>query len=47
MPRFRLRLSLLSLRDLLASVGPFVLLTAALLWLAYWWLNRSAIPTQT
>ncbi len=39
MPRFRLRLSLLSLRDLLASVGPFVLLTAALLWLAYWWLN--------
>ncbi|WP_180682854.1 TAXI family TRAP transporter solute-binding subunit [Tepidicella baoligensis] len=35
----RLRFSLLSLRDLLASVGPFVLLTAGLLWLAYWWLD--------
>ena len=35
----RLRLSLLSLRDLLASVGPFVVLTASLLWLAYWWLD--------
>ncbi|MFM6985925.1 MAG: TAXI family TRAP transporter solute-binding subunit [Hydrogenophaga sp.] len=34
-----IRHSLLSLRDLLASVGPFVLLTAALLALAYAWLE--------
>lgn len=34
-----IRFTLLSLRDLLASIGPFVLLTAALLALAYWWLD--------
>lgn len=42
-PRFRF--TLLSLRDLLASVGPFVLLTVGLLWLAYWWLSP-APPTR-
>jgi NMT1-like family len=31
--------TLLSLRDLLASIGPFVLLAVALLALAYYWLN--------
>jgi len=34
-----LRHTLLSLRDLLVSFGPFVLLTLGLLWLAYGWLN--------
>ena len=34
-----LRHTLLSLRDLLVSFGPFILLTAGLLGLAYWWLN--------
>ncbi len=34
-----LRYTLLSLRDLLVSFGPFILLTAGLLGLAYWWLN--------
>lgn len=34
-----IRFTLLSLRDLLASIGPFILLTAALLALAYWWLD--------
>lgn len=33
------RLTLLSLRDLLSSVAPFVLLTLMLLALAYWWLD--------
>jgi hypothetical protein len=33
------RLSLLSLRDLLVSFGPFTLLTVALLVGAYWWLE--------
>jgi hypothetical protein len=33
------RYTLLSIRDLLLSFGPFVLLTVALLALAYWWLN--------
>lgn len=31
--------TLLSLRDLLVSIGPFALLTIALLGLAYWWLD--------
>ena len=34
-----LRLRLLSLRDLLVSAGPLVLLTLLLLSLAYWWLD--------
>lgn len=34
-----LRHTLLSLRDLLVSFGPFILLTASLLGLAYWWLD--------
>ncbi len=34
-----IRYSLLSLRDLLVSGGPFVLLTLVLLGLAYWWLD--------
>ena len=34
-----IRHTLLSLRDLLASFGPFVVLTVGLLTLAYWWLN--------
>ncbi len=34
-----IRYTLLSLRDLLLSIGPFVLLTLALLALAYWWLE--------
>lgn len=34
-----IRFTLLSLRDLFASIGPFVLLTATLLVLAYWWLD--------
>ena len=38
MPK-NIRYTLLSLRDLLASVGPFILLTVALLALTYWWLN--------
>lgn len=38
MPR-NIRYTLLSLRDLLVSIGPFVLLTMALLGLAYWWLD--------
>ena len=38
MPR-NIRYTLLSLRDLLVSIGPFVLLTIALLGLAYWWLD--------
>ena len=40
-----LRYTLLSLRDLLVSFGPFILLTAGLLGLAYWWLNPNP-PTQ-
>jgi len=38
MPR-TIRYTLLSLRDLMVSIGPFVLLTAALLVLTYWWLD--------
>lgn len=34
-----IRYTLLSLRDLLVSVGPFILLAVALLALAYWWLD--------
>ena len=34
-----LRYTLLTLRDLALSVGPFVLLAVALLYLAYWWLD--------
>jgi NMT1-like family len=34
-----IRYTLLSIRDLLISVGPFVFLAVALLVLAYWWLN--------
>ena len=34
-----IRYTLLSLRDLLVSVGPFILLSIALLALAYWWLD--------
>ena len=34
-----IRYTLLSLRDLLVSAGPFILLTVALLALAYWWLD--------
>src|SRR5690606_25839249 len=34
-----IRYTLLSLRDLAASIGPFVLLTVALLGLTYWWLD--------
>lgn len=34
-----LRYTLLSLRDLLVSVGPFLVLALAMLGAAYWWLN--------
>jgi TRAP-type uncharacterized transport system substrate-binding protein len=34
-----IRFTLLSLRDLLASFGPFILLAVGLLALAYWWLD--------
>jgi len=34
-----IRFTLLSLRDLLVSAGPFVVLAVALLALAYWWLD--------
>lgn len=34
-----IRYTLLSLRDLLVSVGPFLFLAISLLGLAYWWLN--------
>ncbi len=35
----RIRYTLLSLRDLAVSIGPFSLLTASLLALAYGWLD--------
>jgi ABC-type nitrate/sulfonate/bicarbonate transport system substrate-binding protein len=38
MPK-NIRYTLLSLRDLVASIGPFALLTIALLAATYWWLN--------
>lgn len=38
MPK-NIRYTLLSLRDLAVSVGPFIVLAAALLLLAYWWLD--------
>ena len=38
MPK-NIRYTLLSLRDLAFSVGPFVVLTVTLLALAYWWLD--------
>jgi hypothetical protein len=34
-----IRYTLLSLRDLLVSAGPFLVLAAVLLFLAYWWLD--------
>ena len=34
-----LRYTLLSLREMLLSAGPFAVLTIALLCLTYWWLN--------
>lgn len=34
-----IRYTLLSLRDLMVSVGPFIVLAVALLSLAYWWLD--------
>ena len=34
-----IRYTLLSLRDLAASAGPFIVLAFALLALAYWWLD--------
>ena len=34
-----IRYTLLSLRDLAVSIGPFALLTLALLALTYWWLD--------
>jgi TRAP-type uncharacterized transport system substrate-binding protein len=34
-----LRYTLLSMRELTVSVGPFILLVIALLVLAYWWLD--------
>ena len=34
-----IRYTLLSLRDLAISFGPFILLAVALLALAYWWLD--------
>jgi hypothetical protein len=40
-----IRYTLLSLRDLLVSGGPFVLLAIALLGLAYWWLDPNP-PTH-
>ncbi|TNF61512.1 MAG: C4-dicarboxylate ABC transporter substrate-binding protein [Burkholderiales bacterium] len=39
MPNKSIRYTLLSLRDLVASIGPFALLTVALLVLTYWWLD--------
>ncbi len=35
----KLRYTLMTLRDLLLSAGPPVLLVVGLVWLAYWWLN--------
>lgn len=34
-----IRYVLMSLRDLLASASPFVVVAVGLLWLAFWWLN--------
>ncbi len=42
-----LRNTLLSLRDLAVSIGPFLLLAAGLLALAYWWLNPNPPKTVT
>ncbi|TNF53406.1 MAG: C4-dicarboxylate ABC transporter substrate-binding protein [Burkholderiales bacterium] len=39
MPKKSIRYTLLSLRDLAASIGPFALLTIVLLGLTYWWLD--------
>lgn len=39
MPKKSIRYTLLSLRDLIASIGPFALLTVTLLALTYWWLD--------
>ncbi|MEZ5646868.1 MAG: TAXI family TRAP transporter solute-binding subunit [Burkholderiaceae bacterium] len=39
MPAQRIRYTLLSLRDMAASFGPFALLTVVLLALTYWWLD--------
>ncbi len=38
-----IRYTLLSIRDLLTSAGPLVLLTLALLMLAYWWLDPTPL----
>ena len=40
-----LRYTLISLREMLLSFGPFALLTVALLVAAYWWLNPT--PPKT
>jgi hypothetical protein len=42
-----LRLTLLSLRDMLASAGPIVLLVVALLVGTYWWLDPHPPRTVT
>lgn len=42
-----IRHTLVSLRDLLTSAGPFVLLTLGLLALAYWWLDPTPPPKVT
>jgi TRAP-type uncharacterized transport system substrate-binding protein len=42
-----IRYTLISLRDLLVSFGPFILLGAVLLGLAYWWLNPNPPRTVT
>lgn len=39
MPTKSIRYTLLSLRDLAASIGPFALLTVLLLGMTYWWLD--------
>ena len=43
----KIRNTLLSLRDLLASAGPFILLAIGLLALAYWWLDPNPPKTVT
>ena len=41
------RYTLLSIRDLAVSFGPFLLLAAGLLALAYWWLDPNPPKTVT
>ena len=38
MPK-NIRYTLLSLRDLLVSAGPVIVIAGLLLWLAFWWLD--------